>query len=764
MLKGSKIMESKLRVLIVEDSEDDALLMKRAIRKGGYNIEAECVETAEKMKALLEEKTWDVILSDYNMPHFSGLEALKLVKEFGIDIPFIIISGTIGEETAVEAMKAGAHDYVMKNNMQRLLPAIEREMRESKNRFERKLLEQQYIKAEANKESDAKYHQIFDNIADGIFLLEVTDDSRFRNLEMNSSFLALTGIDREFMLGKCIEEVMQKGNTDIVNTRYLQCFETGQPIEEELELDMPDGKHVFLSKFIPIRNNSGRVYRIVGITQDITKRKQAEMALRESEALYRSVLLASPDAIVITDMEGNIQVVSPMAKKMFGYEQEELVVGRSLFSFLAQDDVDRAKSNISLILQGIVRGPDEYRGVRKDGSIFDVEVNREFIRDAFGQPTKLLFIVRDITRRKQSEEKISILTKAVEQSPLSVVITDGDGFIEYVNPFCLNNTGYTLEEMIGQNPRVLKSGTMPSEIYKKLWDTIKSGNIWRGEICNKKKNGSIYWERMSIAPVSNNEGNITHFIGVKEDITEYMQAETEIKLKNEELLKLNAEKDKFFSIIAHDLRSPFSGFLGLTELMAEKLPSLTMDEVQLFAQTMRDSATNLFRLLENLLEWARMQQGLIPFNPRLIKLTPVVDECISMVVEAAKNKEIEVIYNIPANLRIFADSNMLHTIIRNLVSNAVKFTHKGGKINISAKTIDNKGIEISIKDTGIGMNSEMSQNLFKLGVRTNRKGTEGEESTGLGLVLCKEFIEKHTGRIWVESEVEKGTTFYFTIP
>jgi len=244
---------------------------------------------------------------------------------------------------------------------------------------------------------------------------------------------------------------------------------------------------------------------------------------------------------------------------------------------------------------------------------------------------------------------------------------------------------------------------------------------------------------------------------------EIQEKNTAIERKNEELLKTNAEKDKFFSIIAHDLRSPFNGFLGLTQIMTEELSTLTMDEIQEIAERLNSSATNLFKLLENLLEWARIQQGLIPFKPALTHLKLIVNECVEMIHESAKIKEIEIDYDIPSDLEIFADRKMLQTVIRNLVSNAVKFTPKGGKINILTNTKSEKSVEISITDTGIGMSPKIVDNLFKPDVQTSRLGTEGESSTGLGLLLCKEFVAKHGGEIRVESEQGKGSTFYFTI-
>lgn len=233
---------------------------------------------------------------------------------------------------------------------------------------------------------------------------------------------------------------------------------------------------------------------------------------------------------------------------------------------------------------------------------------------------------------------------------------------------------------------------------------------------------------------------------------------------NNELTSINATKDKFFSIIAHDLRSPFNSFLGFTEIMAEELSSLTMDEIQNIAESMRDSASNLFRLLENLLQWARIQQGLFSYKLKMVELLPIVDESIRLMMESAKNKEIETTNDIPNDLVVYADSNVLQMVIRNLLSNAVKFTKKGGKISLSAKTNDNNYVEISIKDTGIGMSNVLVDNLFRIDVSTNRAGTEGEPSTGLGLILCKDFIENQGGKFWVESKEGLGSVFYFSLP
>jgi signal transduction histidine kinase len=188
-----------------------------------------------------------------------------------------------------------------------------------------------------------------------------------------------------------------------------------------------------------------------------------------------------------------------------------------------------------------------------------------------------------------------------------------------------------------------------------------------------------------------------------------------------------------------------------------------MEEIQHIAVSMKNSASNLFRLLENLLEWARMQQGLIPFDPQFIPLGSVVEHSIALMVEPAKNKGIEIECQIPAGMTIFADENMLNTVLRNLISNAIKFTRENGIIVVLARESDNN-IEISVRDNGIGMSQDTIDHLFRLDVQTSRKGTNNEPSSGLGLLLCNEFIEKHNGTIRIRSQENVGTIFYFTLP
>jgi signal transduction histidine kinase len=237
---------------------------------------------------------------------------------------------------------------------------------------------------------------------------------------------------------------------------------------------------------------------------------------------------------------------------------------------------------------------------------------------------------------------------------------------------------------------------------------------------------------------------------------------------NKQLEQTNKEKDKFFSIIAHDLKSPFNGIIGLSEMLRDDARILDTDSIIKYAGLIHSSTKQTFDLLKNLLEWARMQQGRIPFNPKTFSLSSFINHEIKGLENVAGQKNIELINGLRENIRLTADENMVRTVLRNLISNAIKFTPKNGKIKIDAKS-DNDFIEIAVSDTGVGMTKETIGKLFKIETSFSKKGTENETGTGLGLLLCKEFVEKHGGNIWAESDHDsnlegKGSTFYFTLP
>ncbi|MDZ7777060.1 MAG: PAS domain-containing sensor histidine kinase [Bacteroidales bacterium] len=247
------------------------------------------------------------------------------------------------------------------------------------------------------------------------------------------------------------------------------------------------------------------------------------------------------------------------------------------------------------------------------------------------------------------------------------------------------------------------------------------------------------------------------------DITDRKQAEKTLRESEVELKELNAQKDKFFSIIGHDLKSPFNSILGFSGLLEEQIGEKNYDDVDKYAKTIRRSSQRAMDLLENLLEWSRAQTGKIEFSPESFKIINLTDNTFNQLKDAADQKSITLRNDLPTNLPVFADKNMVSTVMRNLISNAIKFTREGGEIKISAEK-SAKEIFVSVSDNGIGIAPGRIEKLFRIDENDSTPGTNNEKGTGLGLILCKEFVEKHDGRIWVESVENKGSVFTFTLP
>ncbi|MBK6345923.1 MAG: PAS domain S-box protein [Bacteroidales bacterium] len=382
----------------------------------------------------------------------------------------------------------------------------------------------------------------------------------------------------------------------------------------------------------------------------------------------------------------------------------------------------------------------------------------------FGHLKMLPLIVDSSLHNKRSDEKLKKLSMAVEQSPSMLLITGKEGFIEYINPRVTEITGYVLSDFSGTNLFNHHLTHNSEDTVNDISETIARGKKWQGNTCHAKKSGELFWELTTISPIYDNDGHLTGFIKVAEDITEKKKAEEAIKKYSEELRESNASKDKMFSIIAHDLRTPFNGLLAFSDILSNDYESLSKDEVQEYIEVIRSLSRNTFNLLEKLLQWSRLQTGRMEFNPVNLDFQDQVEPILNLLSANARGKSIELTGNIEKGLTISGDQNMIHAVIRNLTSNAIKFTPENGSVEITARSIPGNLAEIAVSDTGIGIDPCNIKKLFRVETQHSTKGTRGETGTGLGLILCKEFIERNGGSIRVESEPGKGSRFIFTLP
>lgn len=622
---------------------------------------------------------------------------------------------------------------------------------------ERKLMEEKL------RESEHRYRQLVETANEAILVAQ-GDKFKF----VNPIACELTGYTEEEFLSTPFIEFIYPADRALVADNY----------KKRLNEEIFDQNYIF--RFIAKGNNVRWVEMtgvkidwngqpaILNFASDITARKQAEQALKESEIKYRELIENLPDAVVIY-VDGKVEFANKECLRLMQVDNAEKFIGTSVLQFVHPDSralvIERMNQASG---SGVVLPLMEEKFIRPNGSEVLVEVKAMSLM--FENKMAVQLIIRDITKRKQDEEELK--NSELNFRELFEANTDGitifnvspvgpPSSILDMNENAARMVGYTKGELLYSNPNTLEKDITAEKMERRRNDLLSKGFSNFETIIVHRDGHEIDVE---IKVMMINYNNQPALMNIVRDITERKNSEFQLQKYAIELSKQIAEKDKFFSIIAHDLRGPFNGFLELTSLMAEESSRMSMDEVRKIAAVMKKSATNLFRLLGNLLEWSRLQRGITKFDPVPIALNARINDIIALAKDAATKKGIEVNILIPPDLVVLADENMLEGILRNLAANAVKYTNKGGCVTVSATYIPNNFVEFAIKDTGIGMSKEILDNLFNFDINTNRKGTTGELSTGLGLIICKDFIEKNNGTLRIESEPGKGSTFYFTLP
>ena len=510
-----------LRVLIVEDSEDDALLIIRELKKGGYNPVHERVETAAAMKKALKEKQWDIILCNYKLPKFNAAYAIALSKGTNIGIPLIIVSGAISEETAVECLRLGAHDYIMKNNLSRLCPAIARELEETNSRIKQKQAKETILNTEK------RFKALYQESPIPTFTWQKKGDDFFLT-DCNRAAILLTEGRASNYMGKSAQELYRK-RTEIIDD-MLRCFKEQSTISRELV-----SQHFVPGRLLSVYYSYIPLDLIIVHMEDITERKQAEEALRKSEEKYRLVVENAKEAIIITQ-DVKLVFVNRAAASMTGYS-EEILTSKTFTEFIYPDDRNMVVAHHI----GRIKGeevPDVYsfRVLSQDGTIKWVELNAAVIQWK-GRPATLNFL-NDITERKQAEEA---LTKSEEKfrkifytSPDVVSINRlEDGTYISINPGFTRIMGYTEKDIIGK-----------TSIEYNIWDNIKdrqrliAGLEKDGEVINleaafRTKSGEIRYGLISASVIDLNR--VLHILGVVRDITERKRLQETLDKERDDL-------------------------------------------------------------------------------------------------------------------------------------------------------------------------------------------------------------------------------------
>uniref|UniRef100_UPI0035625ECB sensor histidine kinase n=1 Tax=Mariniphaga sediminis TaxID=1628158 RepID=UPI0035625ECB len=525
----------------------------------------------------------------------------------------------------------------------------------------------------------------------------------------------------------------------------------------ECRMKHKDGHWVWVHDrgLVITRNGDGKPLMMYGTHFDITKRKEAENLLKQTRENYERFFNTINDFLFVLDEQGNIIHTNETVITRLGYSRSELL-GKSVLMVHPPKRREEAGRIVGEMLQGIA----DFCPVpllTKSGDQIPVETR---VTSGLWDGKPVIFgVTKDISQITLSEEKFS---KVFYVNPSACGLSDLETrqYVE-VNEAFYALFGFDKGEVIGKTAGEL--GILTQEAVDAITNKADSnGNVKNILADLKAKNGDIKHVLLSSENIYLQDKK--YRFTVVHDITKRKLAEEALIKSEAELRHLNATKDKFFSIIAHDLKSPFNSIMGFSELLVEQMKEKDYEGIEKYADIILHSSGRALDLLMNLMEWARSQTGHMEFTPEFFELVSLIDEITPLFQEIGGQKSIAINTALPSNVPVFADKSMISTVLRNLISNAIKFSYTGGEIVISVGENQQSELTISVTDDGVGIPKNSMDKLFRIDENYSTKGTQNEKGTGLGLILCKEFVEKHGGKIWVESEEGKGSRFSFTIP
>jgi len=628
-------MDKGMRILLVEDSAVDAELIARELAKGGLAYTSKLVKSKDEFLKALGEFAPDIILCDYKMPGFSAPEAREIVKKSYPETPLIVVSGKIGEDVAVDTIKLGAVDYILKDRLGRLVPAVRRAIAEARIACDIKQLERELLLAK-----EEEFRAIFDNAVDGILIADI---------ESKKFYMGNNAICR--MLGYSPQEIKDLGVMDIhpekdipyVISQFERQLKGGIHLAEDIPVKRKDGSVFYADVNAATITIAGKAY-LIGFFRDITNRKQAEDLLRTSEEKYRSLFLSSRDAIMTLEpptwefTSGN-----PATVKMF-----------------------KVKNEAEFLIYEPWKLSPEYQ---PDG--------------------------------RASEEKAKEM--------IETAMRKGSNFFEWTH---------------------------------------------------KRANGEEFLANVLLSRVEQGEKVFLH--ATVRDITEHKRLEKKLKLADE--LKAATEmKLRFTSMVSHELRSPLGVIKEGINLVLEGLAGNINDEQKDLLDTAKRNTDRLGRLINNVLDFQKMESGKMTFDFGENDINETVLEVSKAMSLLAKEKGLDLAVDADDNIpRIRFDKDRIIGVLTNLVSNAIKYTEKGN-ITISTKQEDNM-VHVIVRDTGMGIKAEDMEKLFQVFEQLDSTRDKKKGGTGLGLAISNEIILAHKGKIWAESQAGKGSVFHFTIP
>ncbi len=496
---------------------------------------------------------------------------------------------------------------------------------------------------------------------------------------------------------------------------------------------------------------------------NITQRKIAEQSLRESESLYRSLFDEhSATKLLIDPATGAIVDANNAAAAFYGWDRDTLKTMR-----MQQINMLPAAALKSEMAEAVKNrgGHYEFQHRLADASIRDVEVFSGAIR--IRGKDFLHSVIHDVTGKKEAERRLKLLGRSVEQSPVGIIITNPDGDIEYVNPEYCIITGFDEDEIIGRNSRFLKSGQHSPDFYRDLWESILSGKDWFGELCNKRKDGELYWERAVISPVLNDGGTITHFVAIKQDMTKERQMMSDLVIAKERAEESDRLKSTFLANMSHEVRTPMNAIIGFSDLIND--PSLSAMEREQYGEIIKQRSYDLLAIIDDILDISLIQAGEMKIHEEECSIDELLHDLKVTfhhiyIVDSGHKAALNCINELPGDENyVVLDTRRVRQVLSNLLSNAFKFTAEGS-ISFGCRAYNENELHFFVSDTGIGIPAPALDFIFNRFRQVDESSTRPYGGTGLGLSISQGFVELMGGKIWVDSEEGRGSNFQFTLP
>jgi two-component system, sensor histidine kinase and response regulator len=792
-------------ILHLEDDADDAALAEALIHRGGVSCTIHRVVDREQFTAALESGTVDIILSDMSLPRFSGMEALAFAHAQYPSIPFIFLSGNMGEETAIETLLHGACDYVLKQRMQRLLPAILRVVKEAQESRKR---EQAEAEVRRMQEWATRVSDIISRSPIVAFSWTPEPGWPVRFVSENIQQFGYTA-DEFLQEGLLYADIIHPDDRHRVEEALRQLVATDQTeTTSEYRILHKNGSVRWVEDHTKVlRDDDGTIVIADGVIVDITERKLHEIQQRLNASRMQTLYeLASIESIEETTLiETVLERAVELTGSRIGYvhilDVNSACITKSYWTKNVPIECRTLRSGSACLDREILwqecistQEPKQWSCTEHSGLtcpvhtdaipvcsrhavvpvldngavvlIAGVGESSDEYNDSDIRMLQLMMIEmwRSLKRVRENME-LKKLSRAVEHSPASILITDVQGNIEYVNPRLETMTGYASDELIGRHVRIFRSGAQDDDFYEGLWSIILAGEMWRGTIQNRKKDDTLYWESLVIAPIADNKGEIINFVAVKEDVSERIELEQSLITARSEAERAAKLKDQFIALISHEIRTPLNVIFGYSGLIREEYSQLIQPLDQYMFEAIEDAGKRLMRTVDLLLAASSLGSG--AYSPLIeeFEARSTLERLLQQYYHTAHQKDLYLECHCHAH-EVFLRLDRLgfEQAIQNLVDNALKFTKSGG-VSITTSEQGNE-LRIDIRDTGPGMSKEFVAQVFHPFTQESEGYSRLYEGLGLGLALVKQYIEINGGRISVQTQIGNGSVFvvYFPLP